>query len=391
MKKSYLLIVFALYTCILPIKSNAQSGSVDFQVFYDELSPYGTWIENPDYGYVWIPDVDADFVPYTTNGYWAYTDNGWTWVSDFSWGWAPFHYGRWYTDDRYGSVWVPGYQWGPGWVSWRSSDNYFGWAPMRPGISFNLYFSNHFSVPYNDWTFVSGRNFGRRNSNEFYINHTMNTTIIRNTNIINNPKTDRIRNVTYSAGPVRNEVEKHSGRTVPLYAIKENEQHGQRISNGQMQMYRPNVRPASNGNRPVPNNVTSLDNVKTKEEKKLQRPTPNQTNPPIRQEQPQQNQGYPPRKLEPQQQRQNLPEQRQEQPRQNQPQPQRQEQQQPRQYPQPQRQEPQPQPQRQNQPPQKQNTPPNKQQPPPKQNSNPQKPRRDTVHHLTPDLKIQLN
>src|ERR1700761_1436748 len=42
------------------------------QVFYDELSPYGNWIDYPDYGYVWAPaDVGPDFRPYATNGYWV--------------------------------------------------------------------------------------------------------------------------------------------------------------------------------------------------------------------------------------------------------------------------------------------------------------------------------
>ena len=31
------------------------------QVFYDQLSPYGQWIDYPDYGYVWQPNADADF------------------------------------------------------------------------------------------------------------------------------------------------------------------------------------------------------------------------------------------------------------------------------------------------------------------------------------------
>ena len=48
------------------------------QVFYDELSPYGQWIDYPDYGYVWQPNVGPDFRPYETNGYWAYSDYGWT-------------------------------------------------------------------------------------------------------------------------------------------------------------------------------------------------------------------------------------------------------------------------------------------------------------------------
>lgn len=41
--------------------------SVSFQVFYDQLSPYGSWINYPDYGYVWIPtQVPQGFRPYAT-------------------------------------------------------------------------------------------------------------------------------------------------------------------------------------------------------------------------------------------------------------------------------------------------------------------------------------
>ena len=102
------------------------------QVFYDELSPYGQWIDYPDYGYVWQPNVDQDFRPYDTNGYWVYTDYGWTWASNFSWGWAPFHYGNWFYDDGYGWLWKPGQQWAPAWVTWGQSGDYYGWAPAPP-------------------------------------------------------------------------------------------------------------------------------------------------------------------------------------------------------------------------------------------------------------------
>jgi len=70
-------------------------GSVSLQVFYDELQPYGTWIDHGRYGYVWMPNEGSDFVPYGSNGYWVQTGYGNTWVSNYSWGWAPFHYGRW--------------------------------------------------------------------------------------------------------------------------------------------------------------------------------------------------------------------------------------------------------------------------------------------------------
>src|ERR1700754_3890356 len=74
------------------------------QVFYDELSPYGQWVDYPDYGYVWTPNAGPDFRPYATNGYWTYSDYGWTWVSNYNWGWAPFHYGRGFYDNYYWRV-----------------------------------------------------------------------------------------------------------------------------------------------------------------------------------------------------------------------------------------------------------------------------------------------
>ena len=121
-------------------RASAQQPDVSFQVFYDQLSPYGQWIDYPNYGYVWIPDAGSDFAPYSTRGHWIITDYGFTWVSDYDWGWAPFHYGRWDYDNYYGWFWIPDNEWGPAWVSWRRADGYYGWEPMGPGISINISF-----------------------------------------------------------------------------------------------------------------------------------------------------------------------------------------------------------------------------------------------------------
>ena len=107
-----LILFFSINFSLLVIHEKASAQTINFQVFYDDLSPYGNWIESPDYGYVWRPRING-FTPYSTNGYWVLTDYGWTWVSGYSWGWAPFHYGRWYYDPFHGYVWVPGYEWGP--------------------------------------------------------------------------------------------------------------------------------------------------------------------------------------------------------------------------------------------------------------------------------------
>ncbi|NNU34734.1 hypothetical protein HK413_12930 [Mucilaginibacter sp. S1162] len=90
-----------------PHISKAQDEYISEQDFYDELAPYGTWVSDPQYGDVWIPDVAGDFRPYQTRGHWVLTDYGNTWVSEYPRGWATFHYGRWRYDDYYGWEWIP--------------------------------------------------------------------------------------------------------------------------------------------------------------------------------------------------------------------------------------------------------------------------------------------
>lgn len=119
----------------------AQPAAAQVQVnvsiggFYDELEPYGQWVDC-SYGDCWVPeDVDADWQPYT-NGEWIYTEYGWTWLSDDPWGDNPYHYGTWTHLDRYGWAWIPGTVWAPAWVTWSYSDNYIGWAPLPPNYQF---------------------------------------------------------------------------------------------------------------------------------------------------------------------------------------------------------------------------------------------------------------
>lgn len=251
-KIQILSLVLMLFTVawLAPQTTNAQGSSVGFQVFYDELSPYGTWVYNSDYGYVWIPDAGPEFVPYATNGYWVFTDEGWTWVSDYSWGWAPFHYGRWYTDANYGPIWVPDNEWGPGWVTWRRSEGFYGWAPIGPGVSINVAYGRDYYVPYNQWTFVRYGDFGRLNINKYYIDNSYNVTIINNSTVINNTRVDRSRNVTYNTGPERVEVEKRAGRKFAPVTIQESSKPGQNLNRNQLQIYRPLVQRKRNHNNP---------------------------------------------------------------------------------------------------------------------------------------------
>jgi len=250
-------------TSLIPQQVSAQGGPVSFQVFYDDLSPYGTWVQSPEYGFVWVPNVAPGFTPYSTNGYWVYTNDGWTWVSDYSWGWAPFHYGRWYNDPSHGYMWVPDNEWGPGWVTWRRSEGYYGWAPIGPGVSINIAYSNGYNVPYNQWTFVHDRDFGRRDIHNYYMKPSNNVTIINNSTVINNAYIDKSHNRTYNAGPDRKDVEKRAGKTFTPVTIKESSRPGQTISNNQLQIYRPQVqKDVSGGRKPAPSKVENINNLK---------------------------------------------------------------------------------------------------------------------------------
>src|SRR5665647_1032655 len=191
MKFIILLLVLAISSVIVPKQALAQREYVNFQVFYDELSPYGEWVDYPNLGYVWIPDVGSDFVPYSTEGQWIYTNYGWTWDSNYDWGWAPFHYGRWDFDDNYGWFWLPDNEWGPAWVTWRSADGYYGWQPMEPGISLSLSFGREYNSRNDHWIFVRDRDIERPDIYRYNVNNDEHDRIIRNSSVINRTYVDR--------------------------------------------------------------------------------------------------------------------------------------------------------------------------------------------------------
>ena len=193
-------------------KVMAQGEDVSLQSFYDELSPYGTWIQDPQYGYVWRPDVEqGDFRPYYTNGRWVMTEYGNTWVSDYDWGWGPFHYGRW-VYNRYNEwVWIPDTTWGPAWVSWRSGGGYYGWAPLGPGMHVNI----NFNIPDLWWVFIPQRNIYYDRFPRYYSRR--NVVIINNTTIINNTYVRNRR--TYYTGPRADDIRRATRQDVRVYNV----------------------------------------------------------------------------------------------------------------------------------------------------------------------------
>lgn len=248
----------------MPQSAKAQT-SVSFQVFYDDLSPYGNWVYYSAHGYVWIPDYGPDFIPYYSNGYWAYTDYGWTWVSYYRWGWAPFHYGRWAYDEIYGWFWVPGDIWGPAWVCWRTGPGYYGWVPLGPGVTFAIAIGGSYNPPPNYWVFVTNNYMGRTDIYQYYSPRSSNSGFISNSKVINNTYKD-----TYIVGPTKEDVEKGGGVKVKQLSIKESTRPGQSVGDNELSIYKPDVSKGKDENI-KPAKVADLKDVKPVSERKEQK------------------------------------------------------------------------------------------------------------------------
>ncbi len=266
MKMSAFALIVVLSSSLL-YSANAQydddyydnSRDVDYQTFYDELSPHGNWIEYPGHGYVWQPSMGQDFRPYSTGGHWVWSDNyEWVWVSDYDWGWAPFHYGRWFSDPNYGWLWVPGYEWSGAWVTWRDGGDYYGWAPIRPGISININFNiGGYSPPVDWWCFTPRRYILSRNIYNHCIDYRRNVTIINHTTIINNYHYGD-RN-GWRTGPRRIEAERYVGRINPVRFRQSSAPGRAVVRNNEVSIFRPNVRQQGNSNGVAPRKFDRYD------------------------------------------------------------------------------------------------------------------------------------
>ena len=160
----------------------------------EELSQYGSWRDDPQYGHVWVPTrVEPGWQPYR-HGHWAFVPPwGYTWIDDAPWGFAPFHYGRWV---RSGNSWAwvpvergvsitPGFRpvYAPAMVSFignpaaltvgvAGASASVGWVPLGPG------------EPWRPW-YPHSENYVRQanivNVNRTVITNITNTTIINQT------------------------------------------------------------------------------------------------------------------------------------------------------------------------------------------------------------------
>lgn len=226
---------------------NSQQGmNANFQQFYDNLSPYGRWINSPQWGYVWSPNVPVGFMPYSTNGHWVYTDQGWTWVSDYDWGWAAFHYGRWELDNMYGWLWIPGNEWAPAWVVWRSGGGMYGWAPLGAGVGINISINTYIPAA-NRWCFVPQQYINDPGLSRYYINVKKNQRYLTNTVYINNTVVIKNTREVYASGPGRGDVEKIINTSLNPVVIQSSARPGRTVyDTRQVTIYRPAIQHVNN-------------------------------------------------------------------------------------------------------------------------------------------------
>ena len=237
----------------MPESTRPSIGPSQFDIgfFYDELEPYGEWFQLEGHGWVWTPyDVPAGWRPYT-DGRWVYTDYGWTWASDWEWGWAPFHYGRWLFDAQYSWVWVPGREWAPAWVAWRSGPGWIGWAPLPPGVGFEARTSFEWSIRPNWWCFVEERAFLETNLRGSVLPAARNLRIIQMTQNVTNYTVFQSRIVNRSLSA--EQIERVIQRSVPRYRIVDRDMvpaRGDRIRGNEVYMFRRTLTDAPYGRSP---------------------------------------------------------------------------------------------------------------------------------------------
>ncbi len=270
MKKILLLLAIAWFGALVP---RTQAAELTVDLFYDQLSPYGDWVDAGEYGYAWHPrDVGEDWRPYT-EGHWAYTDAGWTFVSEEPYAWAVYHYGRWTRVNDIGWIWVPGREWGPAWVSFRHSKRYVGWAPLPPEASFGREVStisswsdSYYDIGPTQYSFVEVRNFGAPRLRQYIAPPRENVTIIYETTNITNIRIEN--NTVYNGGPDYNVITRESAQPIQRLrldrrtdvAVSDRNAFRSTVEGDSLRVAAPTFQ-ASSTTAAAPKNVRRLDRV----------------------------------------------------------------------------------------------------------------------------------
>lgn len=241
--------------------------TVDYKIFYDELAPYGEWIEvtgkeigldlkresgsgsinNSDksievsfselfgikdayaaefeFGsfFVWKPSPNLAvstsagespaFTPYS-NGQWIYTSHGWYFKAPTAHEEIIHHYGRWVHSPAMGWIWVPGRVWAPAWVDWREDDDNLAWAPVPPSVY--LVAGEVPEIPvYEDNYIIVGKN--------HFVEPVVYKYIYRDKVLIKNMKRLKgvavVNNIIVNQGPAVLEIEKVRGSNINVVKV----------------------------------------------------------------------------------------------------------------------------------------------------------------------------
>jgi len=234
-----------------------QQTPVTTQTFYNDLSPYGQWVNMAPYGYVWIPSAGVGFVPYSNYGHWVYTEYGWTWVSDYAWGWATFHYGRWGYNAEYGWYWIPDTYWGPAWVCWRHCDGYYGWAPLGWGMNITAGYYGDYGIPSAWWIFCGEGHICDRYVYRYYMPRKTCDYLYGHSTVVSYTHYDEGHKITYASGPHPDEVGKAIHGKVRQIAVRGTAAPAQRYDNAHLHIYKPEVRQTT-ANEPKPAPTRSI-------------------------------------------------------------------------------------------------------------------------------------
>lgn len=255
-----------------PAPAPEPAAPVNYNVFYNSLSPYGTWVEVGDYGWCWQPTVttvNVGWRPYCDNGRWVWSSSGWYWHSYYSWGWAPFHYGRWCNVPARGWCWVPGTTWGPSWVSWRHCDDHFGWAPLPPacgwatgigltyhGAGVSVGFS--FGLGAGDYCFVPRHRFYDPHCYRFRAPRHELTGLYHRSSVVNNYVVGNNNTVIINNGVGRDIIQKHTRDEIRPVALADARQPGRSSAiaarpgnrSERLEVYRPTLAANASASRP---------------------------------------------------------------------------------------------------------------------------------------------
>jgi len=235
------------------------ANEVNISFLYDSMAPYGKWIQVEGVWY-WQPTsvlVDRSWRPYCNRGHWVYTDWGWAWYSDYSWGWAPFHYGRWVSHRDHGWLWTPDTVWGPAWVTWRSGEGHYGWAPLPPGAAFRagvgfqflgkdvgLDFS--FGLTDREFCFVPAEHFCEPVLHKYSLQPAEVARIYHQTKFIQNSYVYSGNHLVHNGPPVASVSHFTNTKIKPVHLVEADitagqRIHGDRIQKDSMVVYRPRV------------------------------------------------------------------------------------------------------------------------------------------------------